>query len=47
MQIASTVDFGVNIGWNFGFLFEAYDAKDLVVFGAGFSGLYNTTCRMD
>lgn len=31
MQIACTVDFGVNIGWNFGFLFEAYDAKDLVV----------------
>ena len=47
MQIACTVDFGVTSGQNFGSLFEAYDVKGLVVFGAGFSGLPTPACRMD
>ncbi len=47
MEITTTVDFGEDVGQNFGSLFEAKDAEGRVVFGAGFAGLYNTHFRMD
>ncbi len=47
MDISVQVDFGKDLGQNFGTLFEAVDARGRVVAGAGFPGLYNTTCRND
>ncbi|GEM_PF-6803611 len=47
MEISVQVDFGKDLGQNFGTLFEAVDAQGRVVAGAGFPGLYNTTCRND
>ena len=47
MQIATTIDFGKDVGQNWGTLFEARDAEGRVVLGAGFTGVYNTAFRMD
>ena len=47
MERSVTVDFGQDLGQNFGTIFEAVDAKGRTVAGAGFPGLYNTTCRND
>jgi len=47
MEITATVDFGEDLGQNFGSLFEARDADGRTVYGAGFAGLYNTAFRMD
>lgn len=47
MRVTVPVDFGADVGQNFGTLFEATDAAGRVVAGAGFQGLYNTTCRND
>jgi len=41
------VDFGVDVGQNFGTLFEVIDGDGRLLAGAGFPGLYNTTCRND
>jgi len=41
------VDFGADIGQNFGTLFEAVDERGKVVAGAGFLGSYNTQARSD
>lgn len=41
------VDFGQDIGQNFGTLFEAVDVQGTVVAGAGFAGSYNTQSRSD
>jgi len=41
------VDFGQDLGQNFGTLFEAVDASGRVRFGAGFLGVYNTLARSD
>jgi hypothetical protein len=46
-EATATVDFGQDIGQNLGTVFEAYDAKAQRVYGAGFSGVYNTYGRMD
>ncbi|HOX39633.1 MAG TPA: hypothetical protein PL033_16755 [Candidatus Brocadiia bacterium] len=46
-KVTVVVDFGQDQGQNFGALFEAVDAQDRAVAGAGFQGLYNTTCRND
>ncbi len=47
MELSVQVDFGQDLGQNFGTLFEAVDAQGRAVAGAGFPGLYNTTCRND
>jgi hypothetical protein len=47
MKLSVQVEFGPDVGQNFGTLFEATDAEGRVVAGAGFQGLYNTTCRND
>lgn len=47
MNLVLTVDFGTDLGQNFGTLFEATDAQGRIVAGAGFQGLYNTACRND
>ena len=47
MQIATTIDFGKDVGQNWGTLFEARDAEGRTVLGAGFTGVYNTAFRMD
>ncbi|NLY02659.1 MAG: hypothetical protein GXY83_41925 [Rhodopirellula sp.] len=47
MRLIIQVDFDKDTGQNFGTLFEAVDAQGRVVAGAGFPGLYNTTCRND
>jgi len=47
MQITAKVDFGEDVGQNFGSIFEGRDADGRVLFGAGFSGLFNTHFRMD
>lgn len=47
MQIATTIDFGKDVGQNWGTLFEARDAEGRGVLGAGFTGVYNTAFRMD
>ena len=47
MDVSIKVDFGQDLGQNFGTLFEAVDAQGRAVAGAGFPGLYNTTCRND
>jgi hypothetical protein len=41
------VDFGEDLGQNFGSLFEVRDADDQPLLGAGFSNTYNTYNRMD
>ena len=47
MQITTTIDFGQDVGQNWGSLFEARDPEGRVVMGAGFAGVYNTAFRMD
>jgi hypothetical protein len=47
LTLTVTVDFGRDIGQNFGSLFEVKDAAGRVVAGAGFAGVYNTRFRMD
>jgi hypothetical protein len=47
LKLTAEVDFGPDLGQNFGTLFEASDAQGRVLAGAGFQGLYNTTCRND
>jgi hypothetical protein len=47
MELSVQVDFGQDVGQNFGTLFEVADAQGRTVAGAGFPGLYNTTCRND
>ncbi|NLF17163.1 MAG: hypothetical protein GX595_07885 [Lentisphaerae bacterium] len=47
MHVTIQVDFGADIGQNFGTLFEVTDREGRIVAGAGFQGLYNTTCRND
>ena len=47
MQITTTIDFGQDVGQNWGSLFEARDSEGRVVMGAGFVGVYNTAFRMD
>ena len=47
MDITVNVDLGEDRGQNFGTLFEACDSEGRPVFGAGFSGVYNTRFRMD
>jgi len=47
MDLSVEVDFDQDLGQNFGTLFEAVDAQGRTVAGAGFPGLYNTTCRSD
>ncbi|NUQ63624.1 MAG: hypothetical protein HUU20_14200 [Pirellulales bacterium] len=44
---SAVVDFGPDLGQNFGTLFEAADASGRVRFGAGFLGVYNTVARSD
>ena len=38
MQITTTIDFGQDVGQNWGSLFEARDSEGRVVMGAGFVG---------
>ncbi len=45
--ITMRVDFGQDIGQNFGTLFEARNAQGRVVAGAGYLGTYNTQARSD
>ncbi len=45
--VTVVVDLGRDLGQNFGTLFEAVDDQGRTVAGAGFPGLYNTTCRND
>jgi len=47
LTITLTVDFGPDLGQNFGTLFEVTDASGRPIAGAGFPGLYNTTSRAD
>jgi hypothetical protein len=47
VQITTVVNFGDDIGQNFGTLFEARNAKGDLVAGAGFAGVYNTLFRHD
>lgn len=47
LRVTVPVDFGRDLGQNFGTLFEATDPQGRVLAGAGFQGLYNTTCRND
>ncbi len=43
----ATLDFGSDVGQNFGTLFEVRDASGRIIIGAGFPGIYNTCARMD
>jgi len=45
--VTVVVDFGRDLGQNLGTLFEIVDDKGRTVAGAGFPGVYNTTCRND
>lgn len=47
VDITVTLDFGEDLGQNFGTLFEARDAAGRARFGAGFLGAYNTYFRAD
>lgn len=47
LEVATTVDFGPDIGQNWGTLFEVYDDTGRVIAGAGFPGIYNTCVRLD
>ena len=47
LDVTVTVDFGKDLGQNFGTLFEAMDASGRAVCGAGFAGTYNTHFRAD
>lgn len=47
MRITTTIDFGQDVGQNWGSLFEARDGDGRAVLGAGFVGVYNTAFRMD
>lgn len=44
-RVELQVDFGADVGQNFGSLFEARDGKGDVTAGAGFLGAYNTQFR--
>ena len=46
-SISMRVDLGLDVGQNFGSLFEARDAEGRVVAGAGYLGSYNTQARSD
>jgi hypothetical protein len=45
IDVSITVDFGRDTGQNFGTLFEAQDSDGRLVYGAGFSSVYNTYHR--
>jgi hypothetical protein len=45
LKLTLRVNFGKDVGQNFGSLFEATNAQGSVVAGAGFLGAYNTTAR--
>ena len=47
LDVTVQVDFGEDLGQNFGSLFEAYDNEGNVIAGAGFLGAYNTQPRSD
>lgn len=47
LQVSVEVDFGRDVGQNFGSLFEVYDKEGHLVAGAGFLGAYNTQPRSD
>jgi hypothetical protein len=47
LTLTVTIDFGRDLGQNFGSLLEVKDAAGRVVAGAGFAGAYNTRFRMD
>lgn len=46
-RVTVVVDWGVDRGQNFGSLFEAVDAQNRVIAGAGLLGAYNTQDRSD
>jgi hypothetical protein len=46
-QVRLRVDFGKDVGQNFGSLFEVTDEKGQAVMGAGFMGAYNTYYRSE
>ncbi len=45
LRVRATVDFGEDVGQNFGSLFEIHDAAGNARIGAGFLGAYNTQPR--
>lgn len=45
--VTAVIDFGKDLGQNFGSIFEAADPEGRVRFGAGFLGAYNTVGRSD
>lgn len=45
--MSAVVDFGPDVGQNFGTLFEVRDSAGRVIMGAGFPGIYNTCTRLD
>ncbi len=47
LTVTATLDFGPDLGQNFGSLFEIRDASGRVIAGAGFPGIYNTCARLD
>ena len=47
LKLTATIDFGKDVGQNFGSLFEGRNADGRVVVGAGFAGVYNTRFRCD
>lgn len=47
IDVSVTVDFGKDLGQNFGTLFEAHDGNGRRVFGAGFAGAFNSYHRAE
>ncbi len=47
LDVTVEIDFGEDVGQNFGSLFEVYDDEGNVIAGAGFVGAYNTYPRSD
>ena len=47
VNVTTTVEFGEDLGQNFGTLFEARDDRGRVRFGAGFMGVYNSKAAAD
>ena len=47
MQITTTIDFGQDVGQNWGSLFEARTRRAAWFWGRAFAGVYNTAFRMD
>lgn len=47
LTVTVEIDFGEDVGQNFGTLFALTDPEGKTLAGAGFPGLYNTTCRND